>query len=72
MLELTRFFCISAPKFDFDLSSVIEETSKKASVVAPRTPKVSESSDSQGDAKRKATISENSDGSSDSGVEVRS
>lgn len=61
---------LSASKLDFDLRSVIEETSKKVTAVTLRTPRVSESSDGFEEKKRSAKISENSDGSSDSGVDV--
>ncbi len=52
---------ISACKFDFDLSSVIEETARRAPA---RTPKTSESSETILEKKRSTRYSENSDGGS--------
>lgn len=50
-----------ACKFDFDLSSVIEETARRAPA---RTPKTSESSETILEKKRSTRYSENSDGGS--------
>ena len=59
----------SACKFNFDLSSVIEETAKAAAARAAlpaRSPKTSESSETCVEKKRSNRYSENSDGGSSS------
>ena len=63
---------ISACKFDIDLSSVIEETARRAAAVPVRSPKTSESGDGNSDKKRLNRYSENSDGGSSdsSGLDV--
>jgi hypothetical protein len=63
---------LPACKFDIDLSSVIEETARRAAVPA-RSPKTSESSEANFDKKRSNRYSETSDGGSSdsSGVDVR-
>jgi hypothetical protein len=76
------FKTISACKFNFDLSSVIEETARRAAVPgrtpkssesSGRTPKTSESSEVNFEKKRSNRYSENSDGGSSdsSGLDVR-